>query len=71
MWETKYYIIKVFNDNNKLMYLQYKNNESCEEDKRHNIELPNNGLYTIKVLAMSEFEEGQPDSKEISKYYSN
>ena len=50
------------------MHLEHKNNESCGGNKRHTIVLPNDGMFTFQVSAMSELEESQPDSKKISKY---
>ena len=68
--KINYYLIKVFDKNGKLMHLQYKNSNSCGGKKRHIVELPNNdSIFTFQVSAMSRTEESQPDSKEISKYY--
>ena len=71
MKKIDYYLIKAFNENNKLVHLQYKNTTSCGRNKRHIIELPNDGIFTFQVSAMSNTEESRPDSKQISKYYSN
>lgn len=61
----------MFNKNYKLVHLQYQKTTSCGGNKRHIIQLPNDGKYTFQVSAISKNEESRPSSKEIGKHYSN